>query len=352
MKKPFLTILAAAAIATAAQAQPPHPNDITIIAAHGHTLTIGGAPDERASTPVTTYIWYRNGIVIQNATEATYTVPVSLANGLNQRFWRRAQLDGECTGVFGDLSNIVTVHFKCGGGHGTVVTNTSTGTELCWADYNTGAGNTFVGTLSTSTTLGRGDVYSPFFQWSRMAAWPATGVATPAGWTPLSDGAMENAATWSNDGHGPCPAGWRLPTRTEFQSPVQTSGGGANAVGWTAGGTWRAANAVGNTVAGIMYGHRHSACGFNTGQDMFGCIFLPAVGLRGTLGTLSHQAIVGYYWASEQNSATVGQTLRFCRPGADTESCASLFNTGSSLLGSFPASNHLKLEGLSVRCVQ
>ena len=314
MKKLLLTTLAAAAIATAAHAQ-----NITITAVHGRALQITSATN--ATSNVTfRYEWTRNGTPIAGATEAFYTVPANLANGLNQVFRRRAILTSQCTGSNMAETNTVTVNFKCGNGLGTVVTNTSAETDLCWADRNVGAVGTFTATAHE---------YSAFFQWDRFSPWPATGAGTPSGWNPATDPVQQAATGWSNNGQGPCPAGWRVPTVAEFNTIRAASGLGL---------AWRTANSgYGNAVNGAFVGHRAASCGFLASQNMFGCIFLPAGGHRSPNGTLTTtpswvQGSLGWYWASTQSTAANGNTLH---------------------IGSGGDTNHPldKLSGLNVRCV-
>ena len=319
MKKLILITFATAAIVIAAQAQ-----NQTIIAVHGQQLVLTGT--QGSGSVAFRYEWRRNGTVISTCDGPTHqncTVPGNLANGQHQVFTRRIVLTEQCLGPIEQESNSVTVHFKCGGGHGTVVTNTSTGTELCWADYNSGEGGRFVGTLATNTTLGRGDVYTPFFQWNRMAAWPATGAVT--GWDGLSDPAMEAAVTWDPQ---PCPAGWRLPTQAEFTALT------------VAGRLWQEANVRGNSVGGMFFGHGAATCGFNTGQNMFGCIFLPAVGYRraadGTLESALYYSpgTGGLYWMSAHANAASGRYFIFNVTGARADLTLD------------------KVAGMSIRCVQ
>jgi uncharacterized protein (TIGR02145 family) len=166
---------------------------------------------------------------------------------------------------------------------------------ITWAAYNVDDYQTFAE---------RPDMYTKFYQCNKSTAWAATG--SVSGWSSSAN----TSSTWTVN---PCPAGWRLPTREEFTALDN------------AGSTWAAANARGNAVAGYFYGPNHATCGLP--NNMSGCVFLPAVGWRNfSDGTLLNQNTQVRYWASTQNTTTLGQ--------------------------SYPANETNKATGLSIRCVQ
>jgi len=159
----------------------------------------------------------------------------------------------------------------------------------------------------------RPDMYTRFYKWSMATAWDATTVNI-SGWNFIAD----QTVTWNNN---PCPAGWRLPTKEEF-----------NAL-HNAGSTWVEANERGNAVAGRFYGPDHATCSLP--DNLSGCIFLPAAGFRRySDGTLVFQGRVGYYWSNTEYSSTNGYSL--------------LFSSASSN----PIDFISKAFGFSIRCVQ
>ena len=164
------------------------------------------------------------------------------------------------------------------------------------------------------TFAAKPDMYTKFYQWNRSTAWAATGDYI-SGWNSIPD----TSSAWTAN---PCPTGWRLPTKAEYEALHN------------AGNTWATANTRGNAVSGRFYGTNHANCWLP--DNMEGAVFLPAVGSRRSydFGSLSSQGTSGSYWSSTQYSATDGYSLYF-------------YSTNSS-----PASNISKAYGFPVRCVQ
>jgi uncharacterized protein (TIGR02145 family) len=151
----------------------------------------------------------------------------------------------------------------------------------------------------------RPDTYTKFYQWNRDNS-------TGRWKTRIRDRA------WTIN---PCPAGWRLPTKEEFEKLNNL------------GSSWADVGARGNNVAGRFYGTNHLNCSLP--DNMNGCVFFPATGCRNyTDGALGAQNSYGYGWSSTQVSSTNGYYLRF------------------HATASFPASNDSKSYGFPVRCVR
>ncbi len=158
----------------------------------------------------------------------------------------------------------------------------------------------------------RPDMYTKFYQWNRSKAWPASGAVT--GWPTeqITD------PSWTNN---PCPPGWRLPTKDEWQALMNTTS------------EWAEVNTRGNAVSGRFYGPACKAC--TLPSNMTGCIFLPAVGGRYSRddSSLDHRGLEGYYWTSVQQTNKDGYRLRFT----------------PHTVGIGP---HFKAVGFSIRCVK
>ena len=254
MKKMILTVVAVAAIAVSAKAQ--------LYAQVGDPVAISSLTDANAQGGVT-YEWYRNGTLIPGCNEASCLIPVYMATGTNVKFQRRAIALGCAIGNASN-ANTVTITF-CNVVQGGV----------CWGDVHVDGWRTLATKPDANTT---------FFQFNRTKAWAATGAVT--GW-PTTNPAN---GSWHVDS-SPCPDGWRLPTRDEYTAL------GANST--PAEGVWAVTNARGNSVPGRFYGKRASSCSLP--DDMQGCVFFPASGLRSEAnGGLSSQGTSGYGWASTQ----------------------------------------------------
>ncbi|MDR1226063.1 MAG: leucine-rich repeat protein [Prevotellaceae bacterium] len=178
---------------------------------------------------------------------------------------------------------------------------------ITWAAFNVDAYQTFAA---------RPDIYTKFYQWSKATAWAATGDVS--GWSGYSYSSSTSSTTWTVN---PCPSGWRLPTRAEFEALHNT------------GTSWVYASARGNDVEGRFYGPNHATCTMN---NLNGCVFLPACGYRSaSFGYLWSQDEVGYYYSStESDRNDSAYTLRFTSDDSN------------------PANNINKWEGFSIRCVK
>ena len=278
----FLTAVAAAAIAVSARAQ-------VIQAPAGQAYTIANNVSATAVTEVT-YQWYRDGQPIAGATDSSYLLPAHLAYGTNVMF-KRGVVSSTCPGnvIF---TNDVNVSF------GMVVG------AVNWASVNVAAYQTFAT---------RPDMYTQFYQWNRATAWSAT-AATVSNWP---SAAITDAAWTIN----PCPSGWRLPTQAECQALANS------------GSTWVAADTRGNAVAGRFFGANHQTC--TLPNNMFGCLFLPATGVRGMgSGELGDQGLYGHFWGITSLSSTNGHAMYF-----QSQTIA-------------PNNNINKLYGMTLHCVQ
>jgi len=168
------------------------------------------------------------------------------------------------------------------------------------------------------TFAARPDMFTKYYQWNRATAWPATG--TVSDWPTVADA----SSTWTIN---PCPAGWRLPTRSEvndLNSNVSRS--------------YATAETRGNAVAGFFLGINHATCSLP--DNMNGCIFLSAGGWRGeTNGALSQQGgTTGRYWTGTQADNTANGIL--------------LNITEASPTPTISASGLTKARGQNIRCVK
>ena len=160
-----------------------------------------------------------------------------------------------------------------------------------WATRNVDAPGTFALTPESSGL---------FFQWNRQQGWPATGDVT--NWNTEHEGRRNWHRTTD-----PCPAGWRIPTREEFQSLLDS------------GSEW----VTRHDVSGWLLGASH------------GQVFLPSVGFRSTPDGRHHTTAQGHggYWINESSiGVNRSNSIRFNSTRIEVS------NSGSN-------------EGLNVRCV-
>ena len=294
MRKTILTVatVAVAAVSARAQAQ-------AVQAPAGQAYTIiSNAPATAINT--VTYQWYRNNSLIPDATGANYTVPAAYAYGDNVQFYRLARTT-DCTGEVEKPSNIVTITFT-----GYIIPE---GCSLiiggtCWAATNLDALRTFAT---------RADMYTRYYQWNRLTAYPAEDPLDSA-WNSV----VNESEMWTVN---PCPNGWRIPSQEEYQQLVSS------------GSTWVAANSGrGNAVAGRFYGYLNSSC--NLPGNMSGCVFLPACGYRlNSNGALGGKGTNADYWSITSYNLADGYDLNF--------------TTSTSIVG-----HHSKGFGFSIRCVK
>ena len=227
--------------------------------------TFRGTPATTGGGAVT-YQWYRDGQPIAGATDSIYVLPDHLAYGTRVQF-KRGVVSSTCPGNV-SYTNVVTVAF------GMVVG------AVNWASVNVAAYQTFAS---------RPDMYTQYYQWNRATAWAATGSVSNFPTTAITD------AAWTIN---PCPSGWRLPTSAEFTALNNT------------GSTWVEANTRGDAVAGRFYGTNNATC--TLPNNMYGCIFLPAGGLRLDNGEpYEGYELGGVYWSSTQQSNTDGIAFGF-----------------------------------------
>jgi len=167
---------------------------------------------------------------------------------------------------------------------------------LVWATRNIAGFRTWAATRETP---------GMFYQWNRQTAYSSTNPLTPA-WNSAAPGFPWNSA---ND---PCPTGWRLPTRSDFEKL-------ATAASVTF--SWDAAR-----IGGLF-----------TNRTTSKNIFLPAVGYRlETNGSLQHSGVVGFYWSSTNHIDNVNAYYFY-------------FDGGSPLRTD---DAHLFAAGMSIRCVK
>ncbi|MGA0825473.1 MAG: hypothetical protein ACO3PJ_08010, partial [Burkholderiaceae bacterium] len=168
--------------------------------------------------------------------------------------------------------------------------------------YNLGAANTSADPFTPSWEI-NGDYY----QWGYgdKAAPGPTDASTPnAGdnmtfpmgytWrsTAAADGSWDDATKTAND---PCPTGFRVPTKTQWEAVVAN-----NATSDPAGASWTANNN-----------------NYSSGRFLGQGLFLPAAGSRGNYtGTLSSRGSNGYYWSSRVSGSINAWYLYFNSGGS------------------------------------
>ena len=134
-----------------------------------------------------------------------------------------------------------------------------------WATRNVDAFGTFAAAPESA---------GMFYQWNRPKAWAATGDITGC------DNTIPTGTTWAK-ANDPCPAGWRVPTRTEIESLFDTD---KVTNEWT----------IENGINGRRF----------TDKTTNNSIFLPAAGYRSyNDGTLNDAGSFGYYWSSTESSS-------------------------------------------------
>ena len=186
MKNLLLWGLVPAVLATArpAQAQVQYLDE-------GEACIVSGTPASGSGTM--SYLWFRNNVPIENATEPSYIVPDYLAYGVNVEFKRRV-VSSACPGS-AVYTNVVTITF-----YPPLIVN-----GLRWSPANVDDYQTFAD---------RPDMYTKFYKWNNATAFAATGTVS-SGWNV----AANTSSTWTIN---PCPAGWRLPTRAEILQLLST----------------------------------------------------------------------------------------------------------------------------------
>ncbi|MDR2585233.1 MAG: hypothetical protein LBC84_03295 [Prevotellaceae bacterium] len=167
---------------------------------------------------------------------------------------------------------------------------------IVWARYNVDTPGTFAATPESP-----GMVY----QWNRKTGWSLNDPLTPIPSGKTWETTKSPATVWDaiND---PCPTGWRVPSKADFDKLVAANN------------TWN------NVAKGRLF--------FGSGVEQ---IFLPAAGRRSFVSNLQSVGTYGFYWAKEESSASSAYFLTF-----DSSSKAN-FSSGND-----------KCAAQSVRCVK
>jgi uncharacterized protein (TIGR02145 family) len=166
---------------------------------------------------------------------------------------------------------------------------------VCWATCNVDMPATFATNPEDA---------GMFYQWGSNVGWSSTdpliasdGINT---WRNLS----QSGNVWLPE-KNPCPKGWRVPTRQEFQNLINISNYWGNL----------------NGINGRFFGN----------EEPF--LFFPCAGYRvNSDGTLGHENMSGYYWS--------------CTPYS-TEAYSLYFRADTNLI----QSGFYRWNGLSIRCV-
>ncbi len=191
------------------------------------------------------------------------------------------------------------------------VSSTETRVFMC---HNLGAANTGANPLTPGWEINGG-----YWQWGRLAQAAAgpTGSGSSqsnsgnvGGWntTHADNGSWTDNSKTSND---PCPAGFRIPTKTQWDGVVANNTITYTGTNWSSGAT--------NYSTGIRLGDN---------------LFLPAAGTRnGITGALFDRGLTGFYWSSTELGSVNAWDLRFNNGSVSTQS------------------NFRRADGFSVRCI-
>jgi uncharacterized protein (TIGR02145 family) len=170
-----------------------------------------------------------------------------------------------------------------------------------------------------------------YYQWGRATV-AANGPTGPdslnanngsiTGWstTAAANGAWVDSIKTAND---PCPAGFRVPTKAQWEAVINSSLNPtvSYGTGWST----------------TMNAHTNYAAGLRIGSGTSG-LFLPAAGTRSnTNGSLSNRNVLGYYWSSTEVNSDAGY-LYFRQAGGLIQQPIA---TGSIV----------RTRGFSVRCI-
>ena len=174
-----------------------------------------------------------------------------------------------------------------------------------WATRNVDDPGTFAETPES---------FGKFYQWNRKAAWNTTNTEI-SGW----DMSVPKGAKWEK-ADDPSPAGWRLPTKSEFEKLLDEKKVSSE---WT----------TQNDVQGYLF----------TDKTSGNKLFLPAVGFTSYKG-LRRQGIVGNYWSATPMGTSYAMGLRFS--SKDIDDVDDYINEGIYV------EDYSRAIGFSVRCVK
>jgi uncharacterized protein (TIGR02145 family) len=170
------------------------------------------------------------------------------------------------------------MHVLLSGGCSAKVSATETKNFMC---YNLGAANTSADPFSPSWEINGG-----YWQWGSLAeaaagpTGPGTGQAnsgTISGWNSTTSGANGSWADGSKTANDPCPTGFRVPTKAQWEGV-------------------KANNTVTNVGTSIT-----SVTNYCAGKQFGENLMLPKAGLRDrSSGALSGRGFDGYYWSSTE----------------------------------------------------
>jgi len=244
--------------------------------------------------------WSSNTITISGTPNATGTFNYSIP------------LTGGCGNINATGTIIVTPCCPVNGANG------ASGEILTFQCFNLGA----VATSNPYTP--RWELNGNYWQWGRLdkaADGPSNGTSGTndgevTGWN-TTNAANGSWANNSKTGADPCPAGFRIPTQTQWSNVISNNGSVT-----FIGSSWSSSST--NYSSGLRIGSGNSG------------LFLPAAGFRSDInGALNSRGSNGSYWSSsEANEVNLARYLNF-----------SLNSTNGGLL-------ETRSKGMSVRCVK
>ena len=190
---------------------------------------------------------------------------------------------------------------------------TDTKAFLC---YNLGAYNT-----SASSSAPSWEVNGGYWRWGALAE--AAAGPTGPGATEANSGAIDNWSSLPVGGNGawvnasktaddPCPAGFRVPSKTQWDGVINN-------------------NTRTNAGSGSWNG---SATNYDSGKNFGSDLCLPATGSRSSAnGTLSDRGFLGYYWSSTESGTSNAFQIVF---SGGTTAITSIFS---------------RTSGVAIRCI-
>lgn len=185
------------------------------------------------------------------------------------------------------------------------------GDTKAWSRHNLGADTS----LDPDTPVQA--IHGYYYQWGRKAS--VATASTPSGGISGWNSSYAANGSWSDSSkttYDPCPSGFRVPTRTQFQNLI--NGTTASNIG-----TWSTSSTNGSANFG-------AAKRFTGGGKI---LTFPAAGTRNYAnGTLYGRAYSGQYWSSTQNASSSAYDLSFSS-------------------SSVTVNNFNRTFGFSVRCI-